>query len=412
MQKNICLLFILTGLSFYCRAQQNQLQFYIDNALQNSPLLKDYQNQVQLNKYDSLLIRSTFKPQVTGSSVNSYAPVIKGWGYESAITNGGAFATIAGVNKALPNKKNLAAQFENIDLLNQSIRNTAKISEQDLKRTITSQYITAYGSLQQLIVNKDISSLLTNEEAILKKLTRSNVYKQSDYLAFLVTLQQQDLLVKQLNIQYNNDFNTLKYLSGITDTTIILLANAEINLQPLPGTDQSAFFKQFQLDSLKLINNKKLVDINYRPRVNLYADAGFNSTLAYSAYKNFGTSFGISLIMPIYDGKQKQLQYSKIAISEKTRSGYQTFFKSQYQQQITQLTKQLSATDDLIHDINEQLKYTQSLIDVNGKLLEAGEVRITDYIIALNNYINAKNLVTQNNISRLQIISQLNYWNR
>ena len=412
MQKNILLIIVLTGSLFSCSAQSNQLQYYIDNALHNSPLLKDYQNQVQLNKYDSLLIQASFKPQVTGSSINSYAPSIKGWGYDAAITNGGGFATLVGVNKSIPNKKNLAAQFENIGLQNQSIANTSQITEQDLKRTIIAQYITADGSLQQLNVNKEISNLLYREEAILKKLTQSNVYKQADYLAFLVTLQQQDLLVKQLAIQYNNDLGTLKYLSGITDTATVLLQNPDINLKPLPGITQSVFFKQFEIDSLKLSNNKRLVDINYRPKVNLYADAGFNSTLTYSAYKNFGTSFGVSLIVPVYDGKQKQLQYSKIDIAEKTRVNYQSFFTSQYGQQIAQLTQQLSATDDLINDINNQLKYTQSLIDVNGKLLGTGEVRITDYIIALNNYINAKNLITQNNISRLQIINQLNYWNR
>ncbi len=412
MQKNIFLIIVLTGSLFSCSAQSNQLQYYIDNALHNSPLLKDYQNQVQLNKYDSLLIQASFKPQVTGSSINSYAPVIRGWGYDDIVTNGGGFATLVGVNKSLPNKKNLAAQFENIGLQNQSIANTSQITEQDLKRTIIAQYITADGSLQQLNVNKEISNLLYREEIILKKLTQSNVYKQADYLAFLVTLQQQDLLVKQLTIQYNNDLGTLKYLSGITDTATVLLQNPDINLKPLPGITQSVFFKQFKIDSLKLSNNKRLVDINYRPKVNLYADAGFNSTLAYSAYKNFGTSFGVSLIVPVYDGKQKQLQYSKIDIAEKTRASYQSFFSSQYRQQIAQLTQQLSATEDLITDINNQLKYTQSLIDVSGKLLGAGEVRITDYIIALNNYINAKNLITQNNISRLQIINQLNYWNR
>jgi outer membrane protein TolC len=412
MQKNILLIIALIGSCFSGTAQNNQLQYYIDNALHNSPLLKDYQNQVQLNKYDSLLIRAAFKPQVTGSSINSYVPVIRGWGYDDIVTNGGGFATLVGVNKSIPNKKNLVAQFENIGLQNQSIANTSQITEQDLKRTIIAQYITADGSLQQLNVNKEISNLLYREEAILKKLTQSNVYKQADYLAFLVTLQQQDLLVKQLAIQYNNDFGTLKYLSGIADTSTVLLQNPDINLKPLPGITQSVFFKQFEIDSLKLSNNKRLVDINYRPKINLYADAGFNSTLAYSAYKNFGTSFGVSLIVPVYDGKQKQLQYSKIDIAEKTRVNYQSFFTKQYRQQIAQLTQQLSATDDLINDINNQLKYTQSLIDVNGKLLGTGEVRVTDYIIALNNYINAKNLITQNNISRLQIINQLNYWNR
>jgi outer membrane protein TolC len=412
MLKNICLIITLIGSQFYSIAQTNQLQYYVDNALNNSPLLKDYRNQVQLNKYDSLLIRATFKPQVTGSSINSYSPFIRGWGYDAAITNGGAFATLVGVNQSLPNNKNLAAQFENLSLLNKTLANTSQITERDLKLTIITQYITADGSLQQLTVNREVDNLLVKEEAILKKLTQSNVYKQADYLAFLVTLQQQNLLVKQLAIQYKNDLNQLKYLCGITDTETVILQDPLIELKPLPGVDQSVFFQQFQLDSLKLGNNKKLVDIGYRPRVNLFADAGFNSTLAYSAYKNFGTSIGVSLIVPIYDGKQKQLQYNKIDVAEKTRTGYQSFFKRQYQQQIAQLIQQLSSAEELINDINNQLKYSQSLIDVNGKLLEAGEVRITDYILALNNYINTKNLMTQNKINRLQIINQLNYWSK
>ena len=403
---------ILIGCSINAKAQTNQLQYYIDIALQNSPLLKDYQNQVALNKYDSLLLRAGLKPQVSGSSINMYAPVIKGWGYDAAITNGAGFATLVSVNKLIPNKKNTDAQFNNINLQSKSIANTTSISEQDLKRTIIAQYITAEGSLQQLNVNKEISSLLSKEETILKKLTQSNVYKQADYLTFLITLQQQNLLVKQFSIQYKNDLNTLKYYCGTSDTSTVILQSPDISIKPLPGITQSVFFKQFELDSLKLTNNKKLVDVNYRPKVNLYADAGYNSSLAYSAYKNFGTSFGLSLIMPIYDGRQKQLQYSKIDLTEKTRASYQSFFTSQYQQQITQLTRQLNATEELITDINNQLKYIQALIDVDVKLFGSGEMKITDYILTLNNYINAKNLITQNKISRLQIINQLNYWNR
>jgi len=412
MVKQFLLGFLLLVSCVKANAQTNQLEYYVQNALQNSPLLKDYQNQVALNKYDSLLIRAAFKPQVSGNSINSYAPTIRGWGYDGAISNGGGFATLVGVSQALPNKKNLQSQFENITLQNQSISNTSRLTEQDLKRSIIAQYVSAEGSLEQLNVNKEISGLLDREEIILKKLTQANVYRQADYLAFLVTLQQQDLLVKQLSIQYKNDFNSLKYLCGITDTAAVLLQSPDIRLKALPGIAQSIFFKQFTIDSLKLVNNKKLADIIYRPRVNLYADAGFNSTLAYRAYKNLGTSFGLSLTIPIYDGQQKKLQYSKIDIEENTRGNYQIFFVSQYQQQITQLNQQLTATEDLINDISKQLKYTQSLIEVNGKLLQAGEVKVTDYILAINNYINARNLITQNNISRLQIINQLNYWNR
>ncbi|MBS1509250.1 MAG: TolC family protein [Bacteroidetes bacterium] len=412
MGRQIVIIFFLVAGCGLCTAQTTFLQQYINNGLRNSPLLKEYQNQVALNKYDSLLIIATTKPQVTGSSFNSYAPVIKGFGYDGAITNGANIITLVGVNKSIPNKKLLNAQFENLQLQSQERMNTSKLTEQDLKRGIIAQYIAAYGSLLQLNFNKDIENLLAKEEVVLKKLTQTNVYKQSDYLAFLVTLQQQQLLVKQSTIQYKNDFATLNYLCGITDTATTDLQDPGITLHTLPETKTSVFFKQFEIDSLKIINNKTLVTVSYKPKINVFADAGYNSSLAFQAYKNFGTSFGISASIPIYDGRQKKLQYSKIDVEEKTRQNYQSYFTTQYQQQIAQLTQQLKATESLISDINSQLKYTQSLIDVNGKLLETGEARITDYVLALNNYINAQNLVTQNNIARLQIINQLNYWNR
>ena len=100
------------------------------------------------------------------------------------------------------------------------------------------------------------------------------------------------------------------------------------------------------------------------------------------------------------------------AVTERTRAGYKTYFKSQYSQQIAQLNRQLQATEALIGQIDEQVRYSQALIDVNARLLGTGDAKIADYIIALGNYLTAKNLLTQNRITRLQIINQINYWNR
>ena len=393
-------------------AQNDQLEYYLTRAISNSPLLNDYQGQIQSGFYDSLLIRAAYKPQVTGSSINSYSPVYKGWGYDAAVTNGGNFNALLVVNKQVLNTKVVTAQFQNLQLQNLALNNNYKITEQEIKRAVTSQYIIAFGDLQILKINKEINRLLTGAEVILKKLTQQNVYKQVDYLSFLVTLQQQELLIKQQEIQYKYDYAGLNYLVGVTDTVTIELQKPDIRSARLPDISQSVFFKRFELDSLKLHNNKTMIAIGYKPRINLYADAGFLSSLALNPYKNFGTSFGFSAVIPIYDGMQKKLQYSKIDILEKTRERSKSFYSNQYQQQIAQLTQHLKATEEQITNINTQLKYAQRLIEVNGKLLEAGEAKITDYILALNNYIMIKTLVTQNNISRLQLINQINYWNR
>ena len=85
----------------FLAAQQKDLDYFIQQALGNSPLLKDFQNQVQINRVDSQRIRATYQPQVTGNSTNSYAPVIRGYGYDGAITNGGQLSAVVGVNQSL-----------------------------------------------------------------------------------------------------------------------------------------------------------------------------------------------------------------------------------------------------------------------------------------------------------------------
>ena len=411
------LFLLLAGFGGSLHAQRpdtpaTSLDFYLGQALQNSPLLKDYHNQVLSGQVDSALVRASYRPQVAGNSTNIYAPTIHGYGYDQAISNGGNFTTVVAVTQALVGQKHLDAQYETIRLQNQGISNTSKISEQDLKKSVTAQYITAYGDLQQLRFNRDIYTVLQREETILKDLTKKNVYRQTDYLTLLVTLKQEGLLLQQLAIQYRNDHGTLNYLCGINDTGVTKLEDPGIALQTLPDIQNSVFFRQYGLDSLRLRNDRSLIDFDYRPRATLYADGGWSSSLQYEPYKNFGVSVGFMVTMPIYDGHQRKMQYSKLDIAERTRTGYKDFFTRQYNQQIAQLTQQLKATESLIGQIDDQVNYSQALIEVNEKLLGTGDARIPDYVIALTNYLNARNLLTQNNITRLQIINQINYWNR
>jgi outer membrane protein TolC len=403
------ILFVTTGTTI---AQKSSLDYYLQQAVHNSPLLKDYQSQIEANGIDSQRIRAQFGPQVTGSSVNSVAPVIHGYGYDAVITNGGQLSGIVNVNQTLVSHKNLAAQYRNLQLQNEGIANNSRISEQDLRRTITSQYLTAYGTLQELKLAREIQEQLQKETAILKVLTEKNVYRQTDYLTFLVTVQQQDLSLRQLDIQFHNDYAMLNYLSGIEDTAATDLEEPVYSINGPADPDHSIFFQKYTIDSLILVQNRTLVDFSYKPKVNIYANGGYLSSLNYQGYKNFGASVGLDLVVPIYDGRQKKMQYRKLDISERSRANYKIFYTSQYYQQINQLKQQLRQTETLIGDINNQIRYSEGLIQVNSKLLETGDAKIPDLIIALNNYLTAKSLLTQNKVSRLQIINQINYWNR
>ena len=341
-----------------------------------------------------------------------YAPVIGGWGYDKVLTNGQQFSALISASKSLVNKKSIASQLESLQIQGQSVLNSSNISEQDIRKAVADQYITVFGEQLQVDFNNRVNKMLLKEDSILKKLTQDNVYKQSDYLAFVVTRQQQLLSSSQLQVQYNFDYAGLNYIAGIIDTAIIPLPDPQLYTATVGDFTASLFYKQFELDSLKLVNDRSLVNINYRPKINLFADAGYNSSFAYKLYKNWGTSIGINITIPIYDGKQRRMQYSKIDIRERNRLFKEDFFAGQRRQQIMQLAQQLHATEQQNADISKQIKYTETLITVNEKLLATGDIRLTDFILALNNYFTAKNLVTQNYITRLRIINQLNYWGK
>jgi len=391
--------------------QKKDLNYFIDRSLQNNPKFFELRNQILENKLDSQLIVAGNKWQVTGNGNTYYAPIINGYGYDMAITNGQQLSALVAVNKQIYNKKNLSLRFNSLQLQNDSLFNSSAISKQDIKKAIINQYITTYGDQLQLDFNDELIQLLTREEELLKQLTQKNVYKQADYLTFLVTLQQQQLARNQLFVQYKNDYASLNYLAGIVDTTVETLPEPEMHVIQNYQPTESAYFLKYKIDSLRIENERSITRVQYLPKVNLFADAGYQSTFILKPYKNFGYNFGVNLTIPIYDGHQKQLQFSKLDIQQRTLQKKQDFFDNQYHQQLQQLQQQLNDIVNLRTSIDKQIGYLETLIKVDGKLLETGDIRITDYILALNNYITARNLVVQNQIARYQVIQQINYWN-
>ncbi|MBE7173020.1 MAG: TolC family protein [Williamsia sp.] len=397
---------------FAALSQSRTLEDFVREAQQNSPVLKEFSNQISSNRLDSMILRATFKTQVNFITSNSYSPVVKGYGYDGAITNGANISALVQASRSFFTPANMAAQYRTITLQNLALADSISISEQDIKRAVIDWYITAYGDQVTLDFNKDVYALLQKEEGALKKLTQSGIYKQTDYLTFYVTLQQQALTLSQAQAQYNADYLTLNYLAGIVDTTVYRVQAPLLNGASQMELYHSVFYQKFVHDSLLLVNQKVLINYSYKPRIGAYTDAGYVSSLATGAARNFGFSFGVSLVVPIYDAHQRAMQLRKVGIAEDTRLAQREYFVNQYRQLVAQLNQQLRATDALVSSIQQQITYANTLITANSKLLAAGDIRITDYVLALNNYLSIQNLLNQNNINRLRIVNQLSYWNR
>lgn len=406
----LCCLMLVQTLTLQAQNATRNIDYFLGAATKYSPVLKDYKNQQQSIKIDSLLILAAAKPQVMASSAGMYAPIIKGYGYDEVLSNGQSLEALLNVNYDLSNKRRIKNQLQGIKLQSDSVKYAGALSLFDLKKSITDQYITVYASQQQVEFNQEVSTLLKKEEALLKQLTRNNVYKQSEYLTFLVTLQQQELSLKQAELQYQNDYATLGYLAGLTDTSTVPLAEPQL-VYPVSQSTKGFFTKRYDIDSLKNVNQKSAIALNYRPKFGVYANSGYNSSFLLQPYKNFGASVGFTLSVPIYDGHQRKMQYEKLDLATLTSNYYKDFFVRQQQQQLNLIKQQLAATDQLFVQINQQIKFAKGLIEVDSKLLRTGDIKVVDYIIAINNYMAAANLFRQTTTNRLKLINQFNYWN-
>lgn len=392
--------------------QSRTLGEYVQLAKENSAALYDFQNQIFSNRIDSALIKATVKTQLNFISTEMYAPVIHGWGYDEIITNLAQVSAMVQATRVFLSRGHLAAQYQKIALENRSLLDTMLLSTKDLVKTITEQYILAYGDQLTLDNSKDLLEMLQKEDTVLKKLAQSNVIKQTDFLAFDITKQQQELTYLQAQIQYNTDFLTLNYLSGIADTTISRIEEPHLADSLPHDFFSSVFYQRFVTDSLRILNERKLIDYSYKPSLNAFTDGGLNSSLHNTPYKNIGFSFGVNIKVPLYDGHQKSLKYQKLDLEEGTRLKKKKFFTTQYTQAVSQLNIQLHATDQLFKKIEQQVQYTKALIMAYDKLFETGDVRITDFVTAITNYLNAQNSYRQNLVGRLKIVNEINYWNQ
>ncbi len=390
-------------------AQTLSLDYYLEQGLKNSPLLKDYTNQVQSGRNDSLLVLCGYKPQVGITSQVLAAPASDHFGYDEAITNGGNYSALIGVKQSLINKNVRSAQLQSIELIQQSLNVNRKITETDLKKNITFQYITSYADYSQLQFIRKVIEMLTEQKKLMKYLVESGIYQQTDLMNLAVTIKAQEISRKLMIMQFKNDLALLNLFCGIVDTTTVELSKPEIRLINRFDISSSPVMLQSRIDSLKNSNSRTLVDLSYRPKLDAFADAGFLAIKPLNIPNNFGTSFGLNFSLPIYDGKQRFQQYKKLDIAENSRIIYRDFYTRQYRQQYNQLTEQLHLADELISDIKNQLSQQEELIDLYKTEIEKGLVRITDFMVIINNYSATQNSLSIAEMNRLQLINQLNH---
>ncbi len=232
---------------------------------------------------------------------------------------------------------------------------------------------------------------------------------QASFLGFQIEYQSIERQVKESSIVYQRDLADLNIICGITDTGEISLKSPSFNIDSTIRGAGNPFLKQYFIDSMQISNSRLLVDNRYRPSVKWMADAGLLSSQFSTIGKNFGMSAGLTFSVPLYDGHQKRIEYSKIDLEEKTRMKYLEFFLTQRDQEIDRILKELYATESTITLYTAQKENTEQMLESARKLLNAGMMSITDYILMIRNYRELSLTLNQARFKKLGLINDYNY---
>ena len=409
MFKRSILFLLLFPVSIFAQSQSRALDFYLEEGIRNSPLIKDYTNLLNSALIDSLLIRAARMPQIEARSQLLYSPAYKDFGYDEVVTDGGNYQAVVGISQAIFNRRELSNKFQSVGIQRQYAINSSRISVAEVKKIITEQYLAAYMDYSDLIFNRSFLGLAYKENELIRQFVINGLCKQTDYLSLQIETQTLEILVNQLKNQFEKDIRLLNQVCGLSDTGLYDLDLPSIGIKGDNEVMKSPLFIRYQLDSLRITNEISAVDVKYRLKMNWFADAGFLTSTPWNFYRHFGYSAGVSLSIPIYDGRQREKEKQKLSLAEDTRGTYQNNFRKQYYVEIKQLRDELNSLRSLSSQFENQLSTSEQLVNALRGQLESGIIQMTEYINAIKNYRSINKNLSDNRIRIQQVINELNY---
>ena len=401
--------FIVSGLSLAGISQSRDLNYYLREGLQNSPLINDLKNQLQSASLDSIIIAARRKPQVEGRSQLLYSPYNDHFGYDEVITDGGNYQAVAYVSQDLFVSKKTGNKYQALNYEKQGLNLSVKLSSAELMKTITDLYLESYSVYSELLFNVSFLDLMKNENQVVSRFVENGIYSQADYLSLLVETGGQEVIITQLRNQYRKNIMSLNELCGIVDTSQIMLQMPVIEPQGTARISDYLILRQYSLDSLRIINEKEALSLRYKPSVNWFADAGILTSNPFNFYRHAGASAGVSLTVPIYDGHQKKVEEDKLSLKEDSRSRYLNRTKKEYDQIYLRLNSELEGIKQVKAGLEKQLALSDQLVKSLRVQLENGIIKMQDYIVAIKNYRNINRYIILSDIDILRVKNEINY---
>jgi len=427
MKLRLSLTLILFVFSSIESNAQKNLQYFIEQAKANSPLIADNKNQIAATQIEIDRLKAFYtKAQITLTGNYQFSPILSRdngnkevvlnpaeavnySGYDIAASNGGVYQGLINYNQPLFNGERYKASAAQA-LINSKINeNTIQLTVHDLEKLITDQYILCLQDRKQELYFSSLISIITEQKAIVSKLVLNGIAKQSDLSLLTIEYKTQEVALNSFRSTYKRDLLDLTILCGLPDTTFQILDDLDLQLnQKIVG---SKFVERYRLDSLALIATQNVFELKYKPSVGAYANAGLNAVYAPTIPNRFGVAAGINFTLNLFDGNQRSLSQQRTSVLMKSTQAYRTFFTTQNEVRKNRILNELKSVSERLTLATDQLSEYQKLLEFYKQELSRGQISVINYVATLKNVATAQRDFLLLQANEQLLINLYNYWN-
>ena len=427
MKKRCILYYLFIFIAGIIQAQQPDLNYFLDHARTNSPLIqknKDANKVLILDlKQTEALLKS---PEINLESNILFAPIISHdnntnrfeltspgatnySGYDQANTDGGQFQAFISVRQPLLNGSSLKTYSAKSDISRRKNENATTLTIHELEQLVGYQYILCLKSKVQIKNSESVLKLLNDQLQLMQKLVEHAIYKQTDLMLLQIEYQNLELQNKTLDDEFKSNLYDLKLLCGINDPNIKDIQPVELQMKA-ETNGYSSFLNSFKLDSLNIVSEQSITQLKYKPQLSLFANAGLNAVYVPS-FNRLGFSAGLTFSWNIYDGGQRRFELEKSKVNLHTLQFEKDNFITQQEINKNKILNQMNSLNERILIIENQLGQYDKLYEAYQKELSQGQISIMDFKNLLKD-ITAKNQEkTVLEMEKQVLINSYNYWN-
>ena len=413
-----CLSLFLLFISTLAYAQHT-LDDFINRAVENSPVLKEYHYQATRNQIQQKINaaeNSTFHVSLSGDylfvpyfKLITTDPLPQAIGYDINLFDGGLYSAQVNVGRNIFNGRRMDVLDQQIRIQDQSFSYYFGLEKHNLRKLVTDQYLNTYQAFLIIQLSNEIVSNLTDQLKLTGELLGSGYVKTQDYLLLKIELKNQAINLRDARQNYRSNLYQLYALCGIQDTSVVHITPVSLDkVEPAPTSN---FMQKFIQDSLVTVNEQQLFEIKYIPQLSLFFNAGLNAVELINIQRRFGMSAGLSLSVPIYDGRQRSLTRQKTTLMQNTISEYRRFSELNIAMQRKDLITQIAVMQKNITDFTEQVTDFEKLLKLSERQLQQGNTSMMDHLILIRNFMELRKNKIETEINYQLQINNYNYWN-